>query len=106
MWKEEDILYAWCIGHQHTKTVYPDSHARGRRHAKFKGPDEIHINEHGFIITLFLESELFFEAIQLVQRIIQLGIGVGQFFPVDKQLKTFCQVGMFTVFFLSGARWR
>ena len=86
--KQQHILYRWTIGQEHTKPVYPDSNSRGRRHTVFQGTHEILIDKHSLIIPSLLECQLIFEPIQLINRVIQLGISVSHLLTIHEQLKT------------------
>ena len=39
---------------------------------------EIHVDEHGLVVALFAQPQLFLEAFQLVDRVVELGVGVAQ----------------------------
>lgn len=85
-------------GEQHRKAVDPNTQARSRWHAVFKGTQEIVVHGHGFIVAFLCQLQLFFEALELIDRIVQLGISIGNFLPVYIEFKTLNQPGFFTVF--------
>src|SRR6056300_238576 len=86
--EEQYLLDAVLVSEHHGETVDTDSQSRGWWHTVFQGANEVHIDEHCLVVSFFRELELVFETLQLVNRIIELRIGVGHFLTVDHQLKT------------------
>ena len=52
---------------------------------------EVLVDEHRFVVSLFAQAELVFEAFFLVYRVVQLAVSVGKFLAVHHQLETFGQ---------------
>ena len=60
------------------------------------------VDNHGFIVALVGEFHLLNEAFILVDRVIELGVGVGKFLAVDHELEAFGQFGIVAVTFCQG----
>ena len=56
------------------------------------------VDNHCFVVSLFAQSHLLFEAFQLVNRVVQFRVCVAQLFTVHHQLKAFCQIRIAAVF--------
>lgn len=48
----------------------------------YSSPDKVIVDRHGFVVSFFGEAELFFETQPLVDGVVQLGVGITEFFPV------------------------
>ena len=68
----------------------------------FQGTQEILVDEHRLVISLLGEAELLLEALPLVDRVIQLGVGVGQLLAVDHQLEALGKLRVFSVTLAEG----
>ena len=80
--EEENFLYGGLSGHEHDEPVHTYSHTRCGRHAVFESPDKVIVDEHGFVVSFFGEAELFFETQPLVDGVVELGVGISEFFTV------------------------
>ncbi len=89
MREKEYFLNGGLSGEQHREPVHPNPHPRCWRHPILQGTQEILVDKHGFIVTLFRQAELFFEPFALVNRVVQLRISVSQLFAVYHQFKAF-----------------
>ena len=58
---------------------------------------EVLVDKHSFVVTLFTQFQLLFEAFFLVDGVIQLTVCVGQLFTVHHQLEAFGQSGLAAV---------
>ena len=103
MRKEQHFLNGTVVGHQHHQTVDTNPNPGGGGHAVFECAQEILIDKHGFVIAFFAQGELGFEAFALVDGVVQLGVGVGQFFAVDHEFKPFGEARIAAVFLGQGA---
>ena len=82
---------------QHHETVDADAHAGGRGHTIFQSAQEVLVDEHGLVVAALAEFHLLLEACTLVDGVVQLGVGVGQFLAVDHQLEALGQFGVVAV---------
>ena len=85
--EEEHVLDRTVARHEHRQAVDTDTHTRTGRHTVFEGADEVHIDEHSLVVALLREAQLLLEALQLVDRVVQLGVGVAEPFAVDEELE-------------------
>lgn len=79
------------IGEEHDQPVDTDTFSRGRRHAVFQGAQEIFIHQMGFFIACRPLRRLSFEPFPLIQRIVQLGKGIGDLPAGDVELEAIGQ---------------
>lgn len=79
------------IGEEHDQSVDTDAFARGRRHAVLQGAQEIFIDQMRFFIACRSLRRLAFEPFSLIQRIVQLGKGIGDFPAGDVELEAIGQ---------------
>ncbi len=100
--EEEDFLYAGLTGEEHGEAVDADAEAGGGWHAVFEGAEEVVVDEHGFVVASLAEAELLFEALALVEGIVELGVGVGDFFAVDNEFESLGELWVVAVFFTEG----
>ena len=84
---------------QHGQAINSNPEPGCRRHAVFKGTQEVVIHSHGFIVAFLCQFQLFFKTFILIDRVVQLGIGIGNFLPVHIEFKTLYQPGFIAVFF-------
>ena len=72
--------------HHHEAIDAKTKAARGR-HAVRERADVVRVVVHRLVIALGASIELRLEATRLILRIIELGESVGDFAPIDKELK-------------------
>ena len=80
-----------------TRLSDADTHARSGGHAVFERTDEIAVDNHCFVIAFFSQAHLLDEALILIDRVVQLRVGVGKFLTVDHQLETFGELRIVAV---------
>ena len=61
--------------------------------------DDSHASLHGFVISFVGEFQLFLKPFELIDRVIQLGVGIGQFLAIHHQFEAFRQFWIFPVTF-------
>ncbi len=89
MREEEYVLDGRGVGHEHCQTVDAHTHSGCRRHTVFERAYKVHIDEHRFVITVVLETELVLEPFVLVNRVVQLAVRIGQFLAAYEKFKPF-----------------
>ena len=92
--EEEDILDRGLAGHEHRQSVDADTHTRAGRHTVFEGADKIHVDEHRLVIAFLRETQLLLETLQLIDRVVQLRVGVAQLLAVYEELETLGEIGV------------
>ena len=100
--EEQHVLDRRLARHEHRQTVDADTHARARGHAVLQRADEVHVDEHRFVVALFREAQLLLEAFELVDRVVQLGVGVAELLAVDEEFEALGQIGVFAVTLAEG----
>ena len=95
--EEQYFLNGGLSCHQHHQTVDTDTDAGCRRHTILQSTQEILVDNHCLVVSLVGKTHLFFEAFFLIQRIVQLRVGIGQFLAVHHQFETFGQSRFGTV---------
>ena len=95
--EEQYFLNVALARHQHYQAVDAYTDARGGRHPILQSAQEVLVDEHGFVVALLAEAELILEALLLIDRVVELGICVGQFLTIDHQLETLGQGGIIPV---------
>ena len=84
--EEDHIADASRIGQQHHQAIDADPETTGGWHAMSKRPNEVGVHFcHG--VFFGHPVQLCFEKILLQNWIVQFGLGVGEFHPVDKKLE-------------------
>ena len=78
-------------GHEHGQTVDTHTETGSWRHAIFKRADEVHVYVHSLVVALALEGRLFFETLQLVYRVVELGVSVGQLLAAHEEFEALGQ---------------
>lgn len=101
--EKQDFLNRDLAREQHRQTVDAEADTCRWRHTVFECAEEILIKRHRFLVTAFSQSELILKALSLVDRIVQLGIGIGYFLTIYKELKTLNESGFGPVLF---GEWR
>src|ERR1700743_2961256 len=87
--EQQHVLDTGLAGQEHAKPVDAESDAGGGWHTVFQGTKKVVVDKHGFIIATLHQLQLSLEALPLFQRVVELAIGIGDFFPMDDQFKTF-----------------
>ena len=88
--------------HEHHEAVHTDTHTRGGRHTVLEGTHEVVVDEHGLIVALLAQAKLLLEALQLVDGVVELAIGVAQLLTVDHELETLGELGVLAVTLAEG----
>jgi len=83
---------------QHGQSVDAYSQSGSRRHAILQRAQEIVVHSHRFVIAFLCQFQLLFKAFKLIERVVQLGIGIGYFLSVDIEFKALYQPGLLAVF--------
>ena len=89
--EEDDISDGSLIGEKHDQAIDADAFAGGRRHAVFEGAQKILVHSMGFFVAGFMLGRLGFESLALIERIVQLREGVGDFAARDIELEAIGQ---------------
>ncbi len=87
--KKDDVAQGRLLRQDHEQPV--DAHAepaRGR-HAVFEGDEKILVHEFGLIVAFGAELQLLFEALTLIDGVVQLGVGVAELEAADEDFETF-----------------
>ena len=92
---EEDNLFDGVVfGEQHHQPVDPDSESAHWGHPVFEGFEEVLIDGLGLFVAKGAEGGLGFEAGALVDGVVQLAEGVGEFVSGDHQFKAVSEQGI------------
>jgi hypothetical protein len=90
--REQDHLAdGRLVGQQHDQAIDADPLARRGRHAVLQRPHVVLVEPVGLVVTARLHLRLLLEAGQLVDRIVELAVGVGQLAPADVELEAIHQ---------------
>ncbi len=92
MREQQHVADGRRIGEQHGQAVDADAHATGRRHAVFQRADVVGVEAHGLVVAQVLRLNLRAEALGLINRVVQLGEGVGVLMAADEQLEALGQL--------------
>ena len=95
--EEEHVLDGRRSGHEHGEAVDAHAEAGCRGHAVLEGADEVHVDVHRLVVALVLELELLLEAVELVDGVVELAVGVGQFLAVHEELEALGEGGIAAV---------
>ena len=94
--EEENVADGVVVGEHHHQPVDADPLSGGGGHGVAERTDEIEIHVHRFVVTGGLFGfHLSFEALVLIQRIVELVEAVGEFFAGHEELETFGDLGIF-----------
>jgi hypothetical protein len=99
LWKENHVANRVLTSDEHGQAVDADADASGRRHAILEGAQKVFVNRHGFIIAAFAQACLFFQSLSLVNRVIEFGVGVAEFFASNDELEAFDKSGFRAMLF-------
>ena len=100
--EQKHILDALRAGHHHHQAVDADAHAGGGGHAVLEGADKVEVDEHGLVVAFLAEAQLLLETAQLVDGVVELGVGVGQLLAADEELETLGELGIVAVALAEG----
>ena len=84
--EQDHVADARLVQQEHAEPVDADAQAAGRGHRVLQGADEVVVHL-GHRVLVLLAGELLAEQLLLQDRVVQLGVGVGQLHPVDEQLE-------------------
>ena len=84
-------------GQEHGQAVDPDAEAATGRQAVLQGREVVVVDGLGFLVTAGGQNGLGLEALPLVDRVVELGEGVGQFPAGHDDLEPFDQRGVVAV---------
>ena len=96
--EQQHIADGGGIRHQHTHTVDAVADAARGRHAVLQRHEEVFVGRVGLFVALGEGGLLRLEALALVDRVVQLGIGVRHLPAVHEQLETLNIVGILGLF--------
>ena len=85
--EQDDLADRLDLGQEHRQPIDAHAHPAGRGHAVLEGADVVEIDVTGLGIAGRLGCGLVTEAGQLVDRVVQLAVGVGQLTSTDDQLE-------------------
>ena len=85
--EEDDLPDGLDLGQEHGEPVDAHAHAAGRGHAVLEGPDVVEVDVAGLGVAGRLGRGLVAEPGQLVDRVVQLAVGVGQLAAADDELE-------------------
>ena len=100
--EEQYVTDGFCVGKEHNHTVNPNPKATGWWQAVFEGLDEVVIHWMGFVVTLAFCFNLFFEALALVDWVVQFRECIGMLAADDEEFKT---VGEVRIGALAACQW-
>ena len=92
--KEDHVANRRLIREEHGQPIDSHAQASGRRHAVFEGPHVIFIDRMCLFVTGFLEPGLLIEAQPLLDGIVQLREGIGNFLTRHEELEALGEVGV------------
>ena len=95
--EEDDVADALGVREQHDGTVDPHAHAARRRQPVFQRVDKVFVEGVRFLVALILFTGLIREALALVERIVELAEGVGEFPSVDEKFEAVSHIGVLFV---------
>ncbi len=78
MREEQHVSDGRRVGEQHDQAVDAEAHAAGGRHAVLLRAQVVLVDPHRLVVAGVLRGDLRFEAAALVDRIDELGEGVGE----------------------------
>src|SRR5690606_30850619 len=84
--EQDDVANGRLVGQQHDETIHADPHSAGRRHAVLQRPDVVLVVRLRFLVPLLPQPNLCFEALPLVERVVELAERVGDFAAGDHEL--------------------
>ena len=84
-------------GEEHHEAIDADADTRGGGHAVLERAEEVLVDDHRFVVALVGQAHLIHETLFLVDGVVELRVGVGQFLAVDHQLETLGQAGLAAV---------
>lgn len=87
-WEEEHVADRFGIGEEHDHAVDADAEAAGWWQAVFEGVDVVGVHWMGFVVAFALGFDLFFEALALVDWVVELAECVGVLTTDDEELET------------------
>ena len=70
-----------------TRAVDAHAHAARGGHAILQGGEEVLVHHLGLVVAALALLDLLFKALALVDRVVQLGIGVAHLAVADEELK-------------------
>src|SRR6516165_2608344 len=86
--EDENVADGALIGQQHDQPVNADADAGGRRHAVFKGANEIPIGLGDLFVSRSACGDLCVEARALIVWIVELGKGIGDLHSAAEEFVT------------------
>ena len=86
--EEDDLADRVDLGQQHDQAVDPHAHPTRGRHAVLEGADVVEVDVAGLGIAGGLGPGLVAEAGQLLDRVVELAVGVGQLAPGRRSPRT------------------
>ena len=92
--EQHDLANSELTSHQHDQAVDTDTDTEGRRHTILQRAQEIVVDDHRLVVTLVGKTHLRDETLLLIDRIVELRIGIGQLLTVDHQLETLGEAGL------------
>ena len=92
--EEDHVANRRLIREEHGQPIDPHAQTSGRRHAVFERPHVVFIDRMCLVVTGFLEAGLLIEAPPLVDGIIQLREGIGNFHARHEKLESLSKVGV------------
>ena len=84
MREQQHVADGRRIGEQHGEPIDADADASSRRHAVLERANVIRVEAHGLVIAHVLCLDLLHEALGLVDRIVELGKGIGVLVTQDE----------------------
>ena len=85
--EEQHLLNEGLTGHEHHQTVDTNTDTAGRWHTVLQGTEEVLINDHGLVVTLISQLHLLHETFFLINRVVQLRVGIRQLLTIHHQLE-------------------
>ena len=85
-WEQQHIADGFGIGEEHDHAVDTDAEAAGWWQAVFEGVDVVGVHWMGFVVAFALGFDLFFEALALVDWVVELAECVGVLTTDDEEL--------------------
>ena len=86
-----------CLSFKHHQTIDTNTNTTGWRHTVLERTEEVLIDNHCLVITLVSEFHLLYETLLLIDRIVELRVGVSQLLTIHHQFKTLSESGFRTM---------
>ena len=94
MREEDDVADGGGVGEDHEEAVDAEAQTTSGGHAVLQGHQEVLVDEFGLFVARGAETALGLEALALVDRVVEFGVGVGELPPSDEGLEALYEGGV------------